>query len=93
MDDETRAALERIEQRLDYIEEHVEKMAKFGAQIGYVPMGRADRRPDEPGDVPQEVRDLALAGNRRDAMVRYRQLTGADGPQAVAVVDRIIAGG
>ena len=46
MDDETRAALERIEKRLDLLEEHVTKMSKYGAQIPYVPMGRAENRPD-----------------------------------------------
>jgi hypothetical protein len=93
MDADVQAALDLIQQRLDYIEEHLEKMGKYGAQIAYVPMGRADHRPDDPGNVPQEVRDLALAGNRREAMIRYRELTGADGVQAMRVVDHIIAGG
>jgi len=87
MDDETRAALERIEARLDYLEEHVNQMSKFGAQIPFAPMGRNDFRPTDPGHVPQEVVDLAQAGKRKEAIVRYRELTGADAQQAISVVD------
>jgi hypothetical protein len=89
MDDETRATLERIEKRLDLLEEHVTKMSKYGAQIPYVPMGRADTRPDDPDHVPQEVIDLAQAGKRKEAIVKYRELTGVDARQAIAVVEAL----
>jgi hypothetical protein len=89
MDDETRATLERIEKRLDLLEEHVTKMSKYGAQIPYVPMGHADTRPDDPNHVPQEVIDLAQAGKRKEAIVKYRELTGVDARQAIAVVEAL----
>ena len=87
MASKTRAALERTEKRLDLLEEHVTKMSKYGAQIPYVPMGRAENRPDDPDHVPQEVVDLAQAGKRKEAIVKYRELTGADARTAIAVVE------
>ena len=90
MDDEIRAALERIETRLDHIESHILAMSKAGARLTYVPMGRADHAPDDPGHVPQEVVDLARAGKRKDAIVRYRALTGASADQAISVVDGLM---
>ena len=92
MDDETRAALEQINARLDFLEEHIRQMSKFGAQIPFVPMGRNDYRPDDPGHVPQEVVDLALAGKRKEAIVRYRELTAASAQDAIAVVDGLSQG-
>ena len=73
--------------RLDDIEEHVVQMSKFGAQILYAPMGRAGHRPTDPGHVPDEGVQLARAGKRRDAIVKSRELTGADPNDAAAVVD------
>ncbi len=87
MDDDTRAALEQISKRLDYLEEHIASMSKWGAQIPFVPMGREDHRPDDAGHVPQEVIDLARAGKRKEAIVRYRELTGAGAQQAIDTVD------
>jgi len=87
MDDDVRAALDQIQDRLDYIEEHIVQMSKFGAQVLYAPMGRADHRPTDPGHVPDEVIQLAHAGKRRDAIVKYRELTGADPQAAATVVD------
>jgi hypothetical protein len=89
MDDETRTALERIEKRLDHLEEHVLQMSRFGAQIQFAPMGRADYRPDDPDHVPQEVIDLAQAGKRKEAIVKYRELIGANAEKAIATVDRL----
>jgi hypothetical protein len=89
MDDEIRATLDRIEKRLDLLEEHVAKMSKYGAQIPFVPMGRADYRPDDPDHVPQEVVDLAQAGKRKEAIVKYRELTGADAKKAIATVEAL----
>jgi hypothetical protein len=40
-------------------------------------------------DVPPEVVALAQAGKRANAAIRYRQLTGADVKQALAVVDTL----
>ena len=87
MDDDARAALDQIQDRLDYIEDHIVEMSKFGAQILYAPMGRADHRPTDPGHVPDEVVQLARAGKRRDAIVKYRELTGADPKYAASIVD------
>jgi hypothetical protein len=50
-------------------------------------MGREDHRPDNAGRVPQEVIDLAHAGKRKEAIVRYRELTGAGARQAIETVD------
>jgi hypothetical protein len=50
-------------------------------------MGRQDFRPSDPAHVPTEVVELARAGKRKEAIVRYRALTGADPAQAIAVVD------
>ena len=87
MDDDARAALDQIQDRLDYIEDHIVEMSKFGAQILYAPMGRADHRPTDPGHVPDEVVQLARAGKQRDAIVKYRELTGADPKYAASIVD------
>jgi hypothetical protein len=81
------AALNQINERLDYIEDHIVSMSHAGARLIYVPMGRAEHRPTDPSDVPDEVVELARAGKRKDAIVRYRALTGADVQQAQTVVD------
>ena len=83
------AELNQMNERLDYIEEHIVAMSKAGARLIYVPMGRADHRPTDPGHVPPEVVELVRAGKRKDAIVRYRGLTGADVEQAKAVVDAL----
>jgi len=87
LDDETRAAFEQVNSRLDYIEEHIAAMSKYGAQLPYAPMGREDHRPSDPDHVPQEVIDLARAGNRKEAITRYRALTAASPQEAIAIVD------
>jgi uncharacterized protein (DUF2252 family) len=81
MDDDVSTAIERIEKRLDWIEENLNRVQ--GLQ--YVAMGRSDHRPDET-PVPQEVVDLVRAGKTMDAIARYRQLTGVDFSHAQAVV-------
>lgn len=87
MDDETRAALEQVNARLDYIEEHISAMSKYGAQILFAPMGRSAQRPSDPDRVPQEVIDLVRAGKRKEAIVRLRALTAASPQDAIAIVD------
>jgi hypothetical protein len=83
MDDaEIRDALEVINKRLDWIEESLGRV--IGLQ--YAPMGRADHRPDET-PVPAEIQELAQAGKTKEAVKRYRELTGADVRQAQRVVD------
>jgi hypothetical protein len=89
VDDETRAGLEQVSSRLDYLEEHILAMSKYGAQLPFAPMGRNDSRPTDPNRVPQEVIDLALAGNRKEAIVRYRALTAASPQDAIALVDSL----
>ena len=85
MDDgEVEATLELINKRLDWIEESLGRV--IGLQ--YVPMGRTDHRPDEV-PVPAEVVDLARSGNARDAIKRYRELTGADYAHAQAIVSEL----
>ena len=66
-------AINRIEKRLDWIEENLGRVV--GLQ--YVPMGRSDARPDSTG-VPADVLELARAGKTMDAVKRYRELTGLD---------------
>ncbi|HEX4519597.1 MAG TPA: hypothetical protein VH063_08475 [Gaiellaceae bacterium] len=91
MDDDTRAAIEQISNRLDFLEEHIASMSKWGAQIPFVPMGREDDRPDDPGHIPPEVVDLTHAGKRKEAIVRYRELTGAGAQQAIETIDGLSA--
>ena len=82
MDDgDVRAALELINKRLDWIEENLGRVIG----LNYLPMGRADHRPDET-PVPREVVELARAGKTLDAIKRYRELTGVDFKHAQAVV-------
>ena len=82
MDDtEIRDALEVINKRLDWIEESLGRV--IGLQ--YTPMGRADHRPDET-PVPPEIQELVQAGKTKEAVKRYRELTGADLQQAQRVV-------
>jgi hypothetical protein len=83
-DGDIRAALELINQRLDWIEENLGRV--LGLQ--YVPMGRAEHGPDET-PVPAEVVALARAGKTLDAINRYRDLTGVDFQHAQAAVGRL----
>jgi ribosomal protein L7/L12 len=85
MDDgEVGAALEVINKRLDWIEESLGRV--IGLQ--YVPMGRADHRPDET-PVPPEIQELVQQGKTKEAVKRYRELTGADLKQAQAAIERL----
>jgi hypothetical protein len=84
MDDEVSAALEVINKRLDWIEESLGRVV--GLQ--YTPMGRADHRPDET-PVPPEIQELVAQGKTKEALARYRELTGADLEQAQAALDRL----
>jgi ribosomal protein L7/L12 len=85
VDDETEAAIEQINLRLDHIENHIVNISKTGtAGLRYVPMGR--RSPDRSG-VPQEVLDLVQAGDRMGAIRRYRELTGVSTQDAADAID------
>jgi hypothetical protein len=86
-DSDIQATLNQINERLDYIEDHIVAMSQGGARQIYVPMGRADRRPTDPDVVPPEIADLVRAGKRKEAIVRYRELTGADVQHAQSVVN------
>ena len=88
-DSDVQTALNQISERLDYIEDHIVAMSQGGARQIYVPMGRADHRPTDPNFVPAEIAELVRAGKRKDAIVRYRELTGADVQHAIAVVDAL----
>jgi hypothetical protein len=77
-------AIELINKRLDWIEEALERVV--GLQ--YTPMGRADHRPDETS-VPPEIQELVGQGKTKEAVKRYRELTGADMRQAQAAVENL----
>jgi hypothetical protein len=78
------AAIEVINKRLDWIEESLERVV--GLQ--YRPMGRADHRPDET-PVSPEIQELVQQGKMKEAVKRYRELTGADMRQAQAALDNL----
>jgi hypothetical protein len=84
MDDDAAAAIEVINKRLDWIEEALERVQ--GLQ--YTPMGRADHRPDE-SPIPAEIVELVRAGKTKDAVRRFRELTGASLEQSQAVISRL----
>ena len=77
-------AINRIDKRLDWIEENLARVV--GLQ--YVPMGRSEVRPDE-ASVPADVLELACEGNTMDAIKRYRELTGVDFAHAREVIDNL----
>jgi hypothetical protein len=87
MEDDVLAALEQINRRLDYVEDHILSMSKAGSRLIFVPMGRSSENPKAPSQVPAEVLQLAQAGKRKDAIVKYRELTGAGPQEAIAAVD------
>jgi hypothetical protein len=76
-------AIEAINKRLDWIEEALQRVN--GLQ--YTPMGRADQRPDE--EVPPEVQELVAQGNTKEAVRRFRELTGASMQQAQAAIENL----
>lgn len=76
-------AIEAINKRLDWIEEALQRVN--GLQ--YTPMGRADQRPDE--EVPPEVQELVAQGNTKEAVRRFRDLTGASMQQAQAAIENL----
>ena len=84
LEPELTKAVERIDKRLDWIEENLTRV--IGLQ--YVPMGRSDVRPDASG-VPADVLELARAGKTMDAIKRYRELTGIDFAHARDVIDSL----
>jgi ribosomal protein L7/L12 len=51
-------------------------------------MGRSPTRPDAAG-VPDDVLELLRAGNKLEAIKRYRELTGLDVAQARQVLDNL----
>ena len=82
--DDVSAAIEVINKRLDWIEEALGRV--IGLQ--YTPMGRSDHRPDET-PVPPEIQELVQQGKTKEAVKRYRELTGADLGQAQAAIERL----
>ena len=84
MADDLQAAIEAINKRLDWIEEALGRVV--GLQ--YTPMGRSDDRPDET-PVPPEIQELVQQGKTKEAVARYRELTGADVKQAQAALDQL----
>jgi hypothetical protein len=84
MADDLQASIEAINKRLDWIEEALGRVV--GLQ--YKPMGRSDDRPDET-PVPPEIQELVQQGKTKEAVARYRELTGADMKQAQAAIERL----
>jgi hypothetical protein len=84
MDDDVAAAIELVNKRLDWIEESLTR--DIGLQ--YKPMGRADHRPDET-PVPPEIQELVARGKTKEAIARFRELTGADLKQAQAALEKL----
>jgi hypothetical protein len=82
VDDDVAAAIETVNKRLDWIEESLGRV--IGLQ--YTPMGRAESRPDET-PVPPEIRELVQQGKTKEAVRRYRELTGASAQQAQAALE------
>ena len=76
-------AIEAINKRLDWIEEALGRVN--GLQ--YTPMGRAEERPDD--EVPPEVQELVAQGNSKEAVRRFRELTGASMQQAQAAIEKL----
>jgi ribosomal protein L7/L12 len=68
-----------ISERLAAIESQL-KVLSDKAEVSY----------EEPfAELPPEVLELAQAGNKMEAAKRYRELTGADGKEAMEAVGRI----
>ena len=68
-----------ISERLTAIEAQLEVLSER-AGVSY----------EEPfGDLPPDVLELARSGNKMEAAKRYRELTGADGKEAMEAVGRI----
>ena len=84
MDDDVMAAIELVNKRLDWIEESLGRVN--GLQ--YTPMGRAPGRPDET-EVPAEIQELVQQGKSKEAVKRYRELTGADIQQAQRAIENL----
>ena len=75
--------IEAINKRLDWIEEALGRVN--GLQ--YTPMGRAGQRPDE--TIPPEVQELVQQGKTKEAVKRFRELTGADIQQAQRAIESL----
>jgi hypothetical protein len=84
MEDDVAAAIELVNKRLDWIEESLGRV--IGLQ--YEPMGRAGQRPDETA-VPPEIQELVQRGETKEAIKRYRELTGASAQQAQAALENL----
>jgi ribosomal protein L7/L12 len=70
---------EAISERLAAIEAQLKALSE-NAGIPY----------EEPfAELPPEVLELAQAGKKMEAVKRYRELTGADGKEAIDAVGRI----
>jgi ribosomal protein L7/L12 len=89
MDDETRAAIDQINARLDHIEQHLVDISQHGALIRYAPMGRNDYRASNASSIPADVIELVESGKRFDAIRRYRELTGVTTQEAADVIDGV----
>ena len=70
-----------IGKRLDHIEEQLKRIANAGG-VQYATYA-------ETNDVPDEVVQLAQAGDRLGAIKRFRELTGANFGQASEIVDAL----
>ena len=70
-----------ISARMDHIEEQLKRIANAGG-VDYASYA-------EMNQVPEEVVQLAQAGDRLGAVKKFRELTGANFSQAAEIVDAL----
>jgi hypothetical protein len=70
-----------ITRRFDHIEEQLKRIANAGG-VDYATFA-------EMNSVPEEVAQLAAAGDRLGAITKFRELTGANFSQVAEIVDAL----
>lgn len=75
---------EALNRRLDYIEEHLARIAAVVGEI-YTPMKAAVG-----AGIPAQVMELVSSGHALRAIKLYRELTGANLAEAKAAIDRLL---
>ena len=89
MDDETKAAIDQINARLDHIEQHLVDLVTHDSHIRYTPMGRDDFHASNASSIPADVAQLLQSGDRFGAIRRYRELTGITTQEAADILDGV----
>ena len=88
VDDETRAAIDQINFRLDHIEKHLVDLYTHPS-VRYSPVGTSDFRSSNASTIPADVQELLQEGKRFDAIRRYRELTGVTTQEAADIIDGV----